>query len=119
MDHDVLVKLVDFGYARAASGQTTVMTQLTHTGMVAGTESYMSPEQAEGQTVTPASDIYSLGVMWYELVTGRRPVGAFMAPNLVRPDCPLSWSNLIAQCLQVNPQSRPTLATLSNVLGMR
>lgn len=116
MSRDALVKLVDFGIARAASGQTAVVTQLTHTGMVAGTESYMAPEQAEGQNVGPSADIYSLGVMWYELVTGRRPMGAFMAPHLQRNDCPLAWSNLIAQCLQVNPAARPSLASIATVL---
>lgn len=117
MAQDDLVKMVDFGIARGASGQTSVVTQMTHTGMVAGTESYMSPEQAEGQTITPASDIYSLGVVWYELVTGRRPVGAFAAPHLLRDDCPASWSHTISQCLSVDPRARPALDRLSQVLS--
>jgi len=116
---DGLVKLVDFGIARsAASGQTALTTQLTHTGMVAGTESYMSPEQSEGQQIGPASDIYSLGVMWYEMVTGRRPMGAFMAPNLIRKDCPPSWNSIIAQCLQVSPVARPSLEMINRTLQM-
>jgi serine/threonine protein kinase len=116
---DGLVKLVDFGIARsAASGQTSLTTHLTHTGMVAGTESYMSPEQSEGQQIGSASDIYSLGVMWYELVAGRRPMGAFMAPNLIRNDCPPSWSAMIAQCLQVSPPARPSLEMISGALQM-
>jgi serine/threonine-protein kinase len=114
---DGLVKLVDFGIARSAgAGQNAMATQLTHTGMVAGTESYMSPEQSEGQQITPASDIFSLGVMWYEMVTGRRPMGAFMAPNLLRKDCPPSWNATIAQCLQNSPQARPTLAMITRAL---
>jgi serine/threonine protein kinase len=117
MAQDGLVKMVDFGIARAASGQTAVMTQLTRTGVIAGTESYMSPEQAEGQALSAASDIYSLGVMWYELVVGRRPVGAFAAPNLVRSECPGAWSAIIARCLAVDPLGRPPLADIAQVLS--
>ncbi|MEZ0266639.1 MAG: protein kinase [Phycisphaerae bacterium] len=116
MATDSLVKLVDFGIAKSAGGQSRIVTQLTQTGMVAGTESYMSPEQAEGQSVGPASDVYSLGVMWYELITGRRPVGAFAAPHIARPDCPISWSHTIAGCLATEPRVRPSLDRILAVL---
>ncbi len=62
------VKITDFGIARAAEGMA-----LTQTGQVMGTPQYLSPEQARGTTVTPASDVYSLGVVAFECLAGRRP----------------------------------------------
>ncbi|MCK7677834.1 protein kinase [Corynebacterium sp. CCM 9186] len=62
------VKITDFGIAKAAAA-----VPLTRTGMVVGTAQYVSPEQAQGKTVTSASDIYSLGVVGYEMLSGRRP----------------------------------------------
>jgi len=114
---DDSVKMVDFGIARATHAGAGMVTQMTRTGVVAGTESYMSPEQSEGQSLTSASDIYSFGVIWYELVTGRRPVGAFSAPNIARPDCPAAWSTTITQCLSSEPRTRPTAEQLAGVLS--
>jgi len=65
---DRVVKITDFGISRAADH-----VPLTGTGMVVGTAQYLSPEQAMGRPVTPASDIYALGVVGYEALTGRRP----------------------------------------------
>src|SRR5690606_33212472 len=62
------VKVADFGLARAASSST-----LTETGKVIGSVHYFSPEQARGEAVGPASDIYSLGVVLYEMLTGNPP----------------------------------------------
>ncbi len=62
------VKITDFGIAKAAAA-----VPLTRTGMVVGTAQYVSPEQAQGFTVTPASDIYSLSVVGYEMLSGTRP----------------------------------------------
>jgi len=66
-----LVKVVDFGIARAASVGTR-----TQTSVVLGTASYMSPEQALGRPVGPQSDLYSLGVVLYEMLTGTLPYEA-------------------------------------------
>jgi serine/threonine protein kinase len=64
--------LADFGIAHLAEGAT----KLTQTGMLMGTPEYMSPEQASGEHVGPASDIYSVGILLYELATGRVPYKA-------------------------------------------
>lgn len=63
-----IVKITDFGIAKAAAA-----VPLTRTGMVVGTAQYVSPEQAQGHTVTPSSDVYSLGVVGYEMMAGHRP----------------------------------------------
>jgi len=65
------VKVTDFGIARAADG-----IGLTQTGEVMGTPQYLSPEQAQGNVASPASDVYSLGVVAFECLAGRRPFAA-------------------------------------------
>jgi Protein kinase domain len=71
IDPDGRVKVVDFGIARAATDDT-----LTQTGLVLGTAAYLSPEQARGDGVDARSDIYSLGCVLYEMLTGRAPFEA-------------------------------------------
>ncbi|HVA36430.1 MAG TPA: Stk1 family PASTA domain-containing Ser/Thr kinase [Candidatus Dormibacteraeota bacterium] len=67
---DDIVKISDFGIARAVSQQTMAVTQ---PGMVMGSVSYLSPEQAQGHELTQASDLYSVGVMLFQMVTGHLP----------------------------------------------
>jgi serine/threonine-protein kinase len=71
------VKVMDFGIARA------VDSTLTKTGSVMGTPAYMSPEQASGYKIDGRSDIFSLGVILYELLTGRRPFSGDTFPSLM------------------------------------
>jgi serine/threonine-protein kinase len=67
VDDDGAAKVTDFGIARAGASE------MTETGSIMGTAQYLSPEQAQGQAVTAASDLYSIGVMLYEMLTGRLP----------------------------------------------
>jgi len=79
--HDGYVKVLDFGLAKLSEVKTeeveseaeTKILVKTDTGMVMGTVSYMSPEQARGKAVDTRTDIFSLGVLVYELITGRVP----------------------------------------------
>lgn len=108
--------LSDLGIASV--GQTTV--QLTQTGGIVGTPRYMSPEQGGGQTIDGRSDIYSLGVILFELLTGRLPFDADspwaiihkhiyeQPPPLqpIRPDLTNHTYSVVAQCLQKDPAHR-------------
>jgi eukaryotic-like serine/threonine-protein kinase len=114
------VKVMDFGIAASATGGTG----LTGTGMVMGTARYLSPEQASGGPATPASDLYSLGAVLYELLTGQpaferpTPVATAMAHvndpvrpvRELRPDAPPHLAHLIEQCLAKDPAARPASA---------
>lgn len=110
------VKLTDFGISRA-----TDAVPITRTGEVMGTAQYISPEQATGQPVSPASDIYALGCVAYEMLTGRRPfdegspVATAMAhvttPAPPLPDTvPPSLAAVIMSCLAKAPSDRPRSA---------
>ncbi|MGI8695635.1 MAG: protein kinase domain-containing protein, partial [Mycobacteriales bacterium] len=109
---DGAIKLTDFGVARAAFA-----VPLTQTGMVVGTAQYFSPEQAEGAHVSPASDVYSLGVVGYECLTGRvpftadNPVAVAMMqihhqPPPLPPTVPAPVRALIARSLAKEPRAR-------------
>ena len=68
VDAEGRVKVTDFGIARAGTSQ------MTEAGSIVGTAQYLSPEQARGTDVDQRSDLYSLGIVLYELLTGTRPV---------------------------------------------
>jgi eukaryotic-like serine/threonine-protein kinase len=109
---DRTIKITDFGIARAAEGLG-----LTRTGEVMGTPQYLSPEQAQGQTATPASDVYSLGVVAFECLAGRRPFVAETAvatalahlrdpvPELP-PSVPADLAAVVYRALSKAPEAR-------------
>jgi len=110
------VKITDFGIARIAD-----QVPLTATGQVMGTVQYLSPEQASGRSASPTTDIYSLGIVAYESLAGRRPftgesqVAIAMAQiNEQPPPLPDTVSepvrNLVISCLAKNPADRPASA---------
>ena len=112
---DGTVKIADFGIARAVEG-----TELTETGTVVGTAAYLAPEQAEAGTVSPATDLFALGAVLYELVTGRQPwkidslaelAARREAPPPELPsDTPPGLRAAIERCLQPEPEDRPSSA---------
>lgn len=111
--HDGSVKLTDFGIARAVDAAP-----ITRTGEVMGTAQYISPEQAMGKPVGPASDLYALGVVAHEMLTGERPfdegspVATAMA-HIHNPPPPLPASvpeplaGVVMACLAKDPAARP------------
>lgn len=116
------VKLLDFGLARAAAGEEDRL--ITQSGMVLGTPAYMSPEQGRGQPVDPRTDLFSLGCVLYQMVTGQLPFkGAdtlaqlsALAMDTPEPprqkiECmPPALDELILKLLAKNPADRPTSA---------
>ena len=111
---DGQIKVMDFGIARA--GNTT----MTQTNSVLGTAQYISPEQAQGKPLTPASDLYSLGVTLYEMTTGRLPFDAEtpvatalaqvneepVAPRQIRGSIPPALEAVILRAMRKNPADR-------------
>ncbi|GGY32853.1 serine/threonine-protein kinase [Streptomyces tanashiensis] len=117
-------RVIDFGIARATDGQGG--TEITHTGWLVGSPAFMSPEQAEGRELTPASDVFSLGTVLVHACTGQSPFAGPAAPqtlyNVVHtePDLaslPDGLRGLVARCLAKNPSQRPTPAGILKSLG--
>ncbi|WP_431043333.1 protein kinase domain-containing protein [Streptomyces sp. P1-3] len=119
-----VVKVMDFGIARAMQSGVTSMTQ---TGMVVGTPQYLSPEQALGRGVDARSDLYSVGIMLFELLTGRLPFDADsplaiayahvqeepVAPSTINQSIPPAVDALVARALKKNPNERfPTAESM-------
>ena len=114
-DGEMTVKLTDFGIARAGE-----QTRLTQVGSVVGTAAYLAPEQARGEEATPASDVYALGVVIYQLLTDRLPhEGSSLAemairreserplsPSSYNPDVPETLSTAVLLALQGDPTAR-------------
>ena len=131
IDHDDNAKIMDFGIARSVYAKG-----VTAEGLVIGTPEYMSPEQLEGKEPDPRSDIYSLGVILYEMVTGRVPFGGDSAlsialqhktefplsPQEFAPDLPPDLSAVVLRCLAKDREERyqsaaELLRTLDDVQG--
>ena len=115
-----VVKLADFGIARA-TGQSSI----TQVGSVLGTAAYLSPEQARGEEAGPQADLYSLGVVTYQLLSGRLPYEASSLAELalkqqrespiplqrINPNAPAALSESVALAISVVPEERPRTAT--------
>lgn len=118
------IKLTDFGIAHLANSEHT------HTGQMLGSPRYMSPEQAMGHEVDGRSDIFSLGAMLYEMLTGHYAFDGDSLPTIVyrvvndtpaaassvRPQVPAGLSSLVAHMLSKNPHARPDAPTLVSAL---
>ena len=110
IDADGVVKILDFGIAQFYSDQHQRDAK-TSTGTVMGTYSYMSPEQRKSSdNVTVRSDLYSVGVVMYELFTGKIPSGHFPAPSRLNQEISAELDLLILRCLKPDPESRPSSA---------
>jgi serine/threonine protein kinase len=105
---DGVVKIADFGIARAAS-----LTRITEVGTVLGTAEYLAPEQAAGQEVTEKADVYALGATLYELLSGRPPT-----PGTTEPPsgAPAPLEDAIMRCLARDPLYRPSASELRTLL---
>ncbi len=130
LDRYVAVKvmplLTDFGLAKIVGGS-----QLTITGTIAGTPAYMSPEQGQGEPVDSRSDIYSLGIVLYEMATGRVPyhaetpmavvvkhiIEALPLPRSINPSLPEEIERVILKALAKRPKDRyQRVKDMSNAL---
>jgi eukaryotic-like serine/threonine-protein kinase len=112
---EMTIKLTDFGIARA-----TAQSRLTQVGSVVGTAAYLAPEQARGEEATPAADVYALGVVLYQLLTGRLPwEGSTLAELAIRreneqplpptsydPDVPETLSRAVLTSLEGEAAAR-------------
>jgi serine/threonine protein kinase len=126
LSHDGRVKVLDFGLARIGTGDAighsvaATLAPVTQHGTIVGTMPYMSPEQVEGRSVDARSDLFSLGVIFYELLTGDRPFQAASSAALMsailrdtpleiasrRADLPESLVRLVGRCLEKRPEDR-------------
>ncbi len=126
-DSDGRYVLTDFGIAR----QMDANTNLTEAGMIIGSPEYMAPEQAQGLPLSPATDVYALAIVLYQMIAGRvpfrstTPIQAVVdhvqtpppPPSLYRPDLPPAVDQVFARALAKNPQQRypSTLAFIDDL----
>ncbi len=111
-----VVKIMDFGIAKSLEGGS----KLTQTGIALGTAGYLAPEQIQGAEVDPRTDVFTVGVVAYELVTGQRPFSGGSLSNVlfnilnenppppieVDPTCPQALDRIIRRCLEKDPALR-------------
>ncbi|MBV9425302.1 MAG: protein kinase [Solirubrobacterales bacterium] len=116
-----VVKLADFGIARA-----TDQSSITQVGSVLGTAAYLAPEQARGEEAGPRADIYSLGVVTYQLISGRLPYEASSLSELALKqqrespppldgldhEVPRELARAVSRALEIDPEARPPTAAL-------
>jgi tetratricopeptide (TPR) repeat protein len=116
LDNEMQIKILDFGLAR-----TQNLTRLTRSGMIMGTIFYVSPEQLTHSKVLSAGDVYSLGVIYYQLLTGKKPFRGDTVFDIARqiikseppaidalyPGIPSGLTELINQMMSKNPAQRP------------
>jgi tetratricopeptide (TPR) repeat protein len=130
---DGWVKVLDFGLALRTSAELGENTQtaITESGMRVGTLRYMSPEQAKGAATAPATDIFSLGILLYELAAGRHPFegasqlevlsaivsAAPVRPSRFRPEISEAVENLILRMLEKDPRLRPAADEVARTLS--
>ena len=129
-----VVKVVDFGIAKLLDSSTGEEdTHLTATGAVIGTPSYMAPERLGTESYGVSSDVYSAGVLMYEMVTGELPFGGgagnylraamlqatgdVTPPRAKRPDVPPALDAIIMRALASNPADRPTAAEMADTIA--
>lgn len=122
---ELRVVVTDFGLARSTDNQqSSNRSPLTVDQLIIGTADYMAPEQIHGEAVSPQSDLYALGVVMFEMVTGRKPYSAPNAMQLLvkrineKPAQPRDfvptishlWESTILRCLEADPKDRPLSA---------
>lgn len=113
---DGTVKIMDFGIAKSLEAGS----KLTQTGIALGTAGYLAPEQIQGESVDPRTDVFSVGVVGYELITGSRPFQGNSLSNVLfrilnedpeeprrsSPNCPAELEAVIGRCLEKDPALR-------------